>query len=179
MPHPIIPQTSVSNRLENPFAGVIGDTGVKRTAPRVSAEASAEIPHGVVVVRDSTNKESGAVLPHTNAATSAPLVLGIVAHTHANTRPDTLGDIGLKPKTMFDTLEFGSVWVLPLEAVEPGDPVRFQATGATAGRLLTTASAGNTVDISPFSRWVTAGDENTTCLVELNAMSSSLATADA
>lgn len=177
--HPINPQTSVSENIETPFPGVIGDTGVKRTSARVSAESSAEIPHGHVVVRDSTNKESGAVLPHTDAATSAPLFLGIVVHTHANVRQDELGDIGLTPKTSFDTLEFGSIWVSPGEAVEPGDPVRFQATGATAGSLLKTASAGNTVDISSLARWVTAGDANTTCLVELNAMNASLATADA
>jgi len=177
-----IPQTSVSAPLSRPFPGVLGDTGNKHAATRFSAESSAEIPFGVAVLRDATDKVNGAVLPHTSAAVSAPLFAGVVMHSHAYDKDIELGTTGLKPKVTFNVLERGRIWVLPEEAVAPGDSVRFRAVVAgaeQAGAFRTTADGTDCVNISSFARWITTGNSSTPALLEFDIVNAALATADA
>lgn len=175
------PQTTVQGELAEPFAGAIVNPDDAHLASKVSAEASAEIPFGVAVLRDATNKDHGVVLPHTDAATSAPLLAGVVAHSHAYAKGSELGDSGLKPKVTIQVLEDGQVWVLPEEAVAPGDDVRFRAVAPGAeqvGAWLKTASAGETVDCSAFARWVSSGDATTPCKLDIDVVAASQAIAD-
>lgn len=176
-----IPQTSVSTTISAPYAGLVSDVGNKHIASGVSAEASAEIPFGVAVLRDATNKDTGRVLPHTSAAVSAARFAGVIAHSHAYAKDSELGTVGLKPKTTLQVMERGRIWVLPEEAVTPGDAVRFRAVatgGEQAGRFRTTADATDCVNISSFARWVTSGNSTTPAELEFDIVNAALATAD-
>lgn len=179
-----IPQTSVSTApLSKPFPGVLADASyVKHTDSCVSAEASAEIPFGVAVVRDGTNKDTGVKLPHTSAAASAPLFRGVTVHSHSYARGSELGDNGLKPKVTVLVLQRGRIWVLPEEAVAPGDAVRFRVVAAgaeKAGAFRATADSTDCVDISKFARWVTSGNSTTPCQLEIDVNGAEDAAADA
>lgn len=177
-----IPQTTVKDFLSRPFPGVVADTSFNlHTESKVSAEASAEIPFGVAVIRDDTDKDDGVVLPTTSSAVSAPRFAGVVQHTHAMDKPNELGAAGITPKSTVLVMTEGRIWVLPEEAVTPGDAVRFRAVVAgmeQAGAFRTTADGTDCVNISNLARWVRGGDSTTPAILEIDMSNAAQAVAD-
>lgn len=174
-------QTTVNARMTIAFAGMLADSDrVVHCDSRFNEEASNEIAFGTAVVRGTTNKDNGALRPHTSAAAAAPLFAGIVVHSHDYARDVELGTTGLKPKVTMQVLQQGRIYVLPEESVAPGDAVRFRAiAGAgTVGAFRKTADAGNSVDISKFARWITTGSTTVPAVLEIDMAGAKDATAD-
>lgn len=166
-----MPQTTVPDRMTRAYAGLISDTSfIKDVRSFVSEEASAEIPFGVMVVR-GTDKNVGCLLPHTSAAASSDIMIGVVVHSHAYDKPLELGDTGLKPKTTVGVLVHGRIWVPVEETVAPGDAVRVRVIAAGAevkGAFRTTADSTDTVNITAFARWVTGGAAGSVAELEVD-----------
>jgi hypothetical protein len=135
-------------------------SGHKNVRSYVSEESSAEIPFGVMVV-EGTDGATQALLPHTSAAASEQIMLGVVQHSHYYAKDIELGDVGLKPGATLGVRTHGTILVLIEENVAIGDDVRVRvvATGdEQAGAFRTTADdTSDCVDISAFARWVSAG----------------------
>lgn len=165
-------QTSVATRPTRAFAGMLGDSShMKNVRSYVSTESSAEIPFGVMCVRDATNKDTGALLPHTSAAASSDIMVGVVVHSHAYDKPLELGDTGIKPKCTLNILTHGRIWVPVEETVAPGDAVRVRVVAAGAeqkGAFRTTADSTDTVNITAFARWVTGGAAGSVAELEVD-----------
>jgi len=176
-----MPQTSVAANMTVGIAGAIADANLASVDSRVNEEASAEMPFGVMVVR-GTAKATDAKLLHTSAAASAPLLAGVVVYSASYAKPEELGDDGVKPNMTVGLLQKGRVYVLPEEDVAPGDAVRVRAVVAgaeVAGAFRTSADAADCVDISSFSRWITAGSSTVPAIVEIDMTGAAGATADA
>jgi hypothetical protein len=176
-----MPQTSVADNMTIGIVGALADANLASVDSRVNEEASAEIPFGVMVVR-GTAKATDALLLHTSAAVSAPLLAGVVLYSAAYAKPEELGDDGVKPNMTVGLLQKGRVYVLPEEAVEPGDDVRVRAVAGgseQAGAFRTTADdTSDCIDISSFARWITAGSSTVPAVVEIDMTSAAGAVAD-
>jgi hypothetical protein len=175
-------QTAVDDKPAIGFAGMWADSGPHKTRSYVSEESSAEMPFGVMLARGTTDKDKGALLPHTSAAAMAAAFVGVLMHAHEYAETFELGDTGLKPKMTLKVATHGTVLVLPEEAVEPGDPVRVRVAGTgDKGAFLTTdtSTAAEAVDVSAFCRWLSSGDENTPAELEIDMTFASQGVADA
>lgn len=164
------------------IAGMLADSDpASRIEGRVNREASAEIPFGVMVVRDGTYKNDGAVKCHTTAAASEQILAGIVVHQHDLAQPEELGDTGVKPKAVLRLLRRGRIYVLPEETVTVGDAVRVRAVAAgneVAGAFRTTADGTDCIDISKFARWVRGGSTTVPAVLEIDMVGAGNALAD-
>ena len=163
-------QTSVSESPAIGFAGQLADTSNKRSLSKYNDEASAEMPFGIMVVK-GTDEDDGVLLCHTSAAVSADIMQGVVMHSHAYAKDTELGDDGLKSTVSLDVLTHGRIYVLPEEAVTPGDAVRVRVVTAGAevkGAFRTTADSTDCVDISSFARWVRGGSSTVPAILELD-----------
>lgn len=176
-----VPQTSVA-AAAIAFAGMLADSDQgRRIESRVNAEASAEIPFGVMVVRGATSEDTDALLPHTSAAASAPLLAGIVVHSHNYAKDSQLGSTGLKPTVMLNLLQRGRIYVQPEDSVDPGDAVKVRVVVAGAevkGAFRGAADAADCVDISKFARWITSGTSTVPAVLEIDMVGAAQATAD-
>jgi hypothetical protein len=170
------------------IVGQIGNLEGMRSA-RVSsarnAEASAEIPFGVMVCRDAANPDT-ALLLHTSSAamTASQLLEGVSTHSHSYAEPDELGDDddgGVVAGNMLGILKEGPIWVLPEESVTPSSDVRVRAVVAgveVAGAFRATADSTDCVDCTAFCRWLTAGSTTVPALVWVDMANVGLAAAD-
>ncbi len=163
------PQTSVSATLPIGVAGQLADLWTEENgdiASAISEEERSEIPFGVAVKRSS---DDGAKL----LAAVTDAVYGVVVFGHLYSKPDELGDVGLKPGVTIDVLRMGRVLV-PIEGPvtrEGGVHVRVVASGPNTivGAFRGTADGTNTIDLSAFASWVrsASGDLG---LIELNVL---------
>lgn len=133
------PQTSVVVQQAVAFAGLAADTASMRDAKSyTNAEASAEIPFGLLVIQGTAADE--AKIP----SAQADVGVGIVLHSHAYQKDNELGTTGLKPKVVMSALTRGRVWVTTDEAITLASLPRVRMSGAGAGTFRATASAGVT-----------------------------------
>lgn len=177
-------QTSVA-AASYAFAGQLADNDQgTRINTRANAEASAEMPFGIMVVRDTVNsgqEDNCILLPHTSAAAAAPLLAGITVHQHTFAKDTQLGSTGVKPTNALAVLRRGRIYVLPEESVSPGDAVRVRVVTAGAevkGAFRKSADATDCVDISKFAQWVTSGSSSVPAVLEIDMVGQSQATAD-
>lgn len=111
-------QTSYPSSISRGFPGMLAESTVLRQSLSfVNAEAAAEIPFGVGVVRGTADNR--AVLPA--AAGDNLKFLGVVQHAHVYAKPEQLGDTGVKPKQPITVLSRGRILVQVEEAVVAGD----------------------------------------------------------
>lgn len=184
-------QTSVSSALAIGVAGLsVGSDNKSR--PKVSAEASAGIPFGVMVAIDATNEDGGAVLLNTSAAAMAAngKLAGVVMFDHNYDRTSELDTDGnLKPKTSFEVMTSGRCLVRVEDAVDPGDAVRvrvvtggaagYGAAGAeTKGAFRAAADSTDCVDISKFAQWRSSAAIGELAELEFDMTMVALAVAD-
>src|SRR6185295_11773735 len=93
------PQTSVSSTLPIGVAGQLADLWTQENGNVASAtneEASAEIAFGRAVKRGTADGSMKVLTAITEA------ILGITVHSHLFSKPDELGDTGLKSKVTGD-----------------------------------------------------------------------------
>lgn len=172
-----MPQTSVSTAPSVAFAGMLADAAnTEDVDSYVSEEASAEMPFGAMVCQgasDDTCKIFGA---------NTDKMVGIVQHSHAYQIANELGAVGLKPKVTIGVKKRGKIWVTVDEAVTPASAVRVRndANGGanTNGTFRTTASAGHTMNISSFARFLSTTTGAGVALLEYDVTMRSGATAD-
>jgi len=169
----------------SPAVGVAGDIADLSTVKSglidaaTSEEASAEIPFGTMVIQGTG--DHGCLKLHTSAAAMEQLLLGIAVRSHDFARGSELGDTGLKPGATFGVGRRGRFWVVPEDAVAPGDPVRVRAVVAgneVKGAFLTAADSTDAIDISAFAQWKTSADAGELAVVEIDMTNSALAVAD-
>lgn len=163
-------QSSVSDKPAIGRAGQIADSGRDKVARSyVNAEASAEMPFGVMLARGTGDQD--ALLPHTSAAAMADAFIGVLVFNHAYAKDGELGDTGLKPNVQLSVLTHGRVLVTTEDAVSPGDPVRVRVVTAgmeVAGAFRTAQDLTDCVDISTMARWVTSAGAGELAVLELN-----------
>ncbi len=172
-------QTSVAAAAAG-FAGMLADATPHQIDSRVSEEASAEIPFGVMVIR-GTDEDNGALLLNTSSAAMAPLLAGIVVHTQNYAKPTQLGDTGLKPGVMLNLLQKGRIWVTTEDACDPGDTVKVRAVATgneVKGAFRVAADSTDCVDISKFAKWITTAGAGGVAMLEIDMTNSSQATND-
>lgn len=163
-----MPQTSVPANMVIGTEGALADLWTEENGvveSGVSEEATAEIAFGLAVKRGTA--DDGVLL--LTAITES--IRGVVVHSHLYSKPDELGDTGLKTKVSLDLLRFGQIWVIAETNVTPASGVfiRAVATGSErAGAFRGTADGTDTIDASAFFSWkstTTAGDP---ALLEVN-----------
>ena len=160
-----MPQNSVTTAYPAAFVGMEPDASTPLDAycSRVSTETTLQLPFGTVVKDDASNKGVGCKA----MAAQADLPLGIIPYAAAyqinhelSQTADANGNIGLLSGTMIQIKKRGRLWVQIEEDVADGDAVKYRVNalgaGVGPGSFRKTASAGNTVDISKFARWVGA-----------------------
>lgn len=164
------------------FAGMPADSDpATRTEGRINREASAEIRWGVMVARDATYKNNGCVLLNTSAAAMEQLLVGVVVFQQDVSKPEQLGDTGLKPGVNCRIMRRGHIYVLPEETVDVGDAVRVRAvaTGSEkAGAFRKTADGTDCINVSKFCRWVRGGNTTTPAVLEIDMVGAGNALAD-
>src|SRR5262245_5752386 len=104
-------QTSYSREMTIAIAGMIADAHLNHSIDtKVSAEASAEIPFGVFIVKKATGGDLTAVLPATNATLP---IAGLVLYSVDYSKGDNgeLGDTGLKPEALLNVMRRGRAYV--------------------------------------------------------------------
>lgn len=110
-------QTSYPKTMPIAFAGMKADATADTIDSYVNAEATAEIPFGVGVIKGTADNR--AVLP--GAAGDSAALVGVVVHSHSYHKPEQLGDTGIKPKNMMSVMSKGRIYVKVEEAVTKGD----------------------------------------------------------
>src|SRR6185436_6128826 len=173
-------QTEVTLYAEA-VAGLLADnTMSKDCLTAISDEASAEIPFGVRVCNGTS--ELGVKLLNTSAAAMATELRGVTVFGHSFDKPNELGDTGLKPKTAFNILSKGRIYVQVEEAVAIGDDVRVRAVAAGAevkGAFRATADGTDCVDIAAFARWIRGAEQDGFAVLEIDMTNAALDVADA
>jgi hypothetical protein len=180
-----MPQTTVTT---TPAVGVLGqfpdmqaeDEGITRS--KMSTEASASIPFGVMVQKGTGDDDAKNMTANTNK------LAGIVVFANNFARGSDGADAqaddnGLRPGTNFAALQVGELIVPVDESVAPGDAVRVYADDGAGhdkipGSFCKTAHTGHTIDISPFAQWVQSGDATNPPVVTIDLRNAELAAAD-
>lgn len=118
-------QTSVPYSIAAAIAGAKADLTHGVTQSYVNAEASAEMPFGIVVKEGANDGEALLLTASSNK------LAGLVLHSHAYDVRYELGTTGIKPKVMLNIMRKGRAWVQVEEPVNRGDiPWVRVATGA-------------------------------------------------
>lgn len=152
-------QTTVSTDPAVAFAGMQGDSGNNRVRSYVNEEASAEMAFGVMLKQGTADNDALLLAVQTDR------MIGVLVHSHAYNKDNELGTTGVKPNVSIGVLTHGWVWVEVTEAVTPASAVKVDEAGGTFGD---TATANETVDISPFARYLTSAGANEFALLELD-----------
>lgn len=158
-----MPQSTVTNLPAVAFVGMEPDTARAgdEYISRTSTETTLQMPFGTVVKDDAAAKGVGCKV----LAAQADLPLGIVPYSatyqianELSNVADANGNLGLKGGVALQIKRRGRLWVQIEEDVSDGDAVKYRVnalgSGVGPGSFRKTASAGNTVDISKFARWV-------------------------
>lgn len=144
-----MPQTGVTNVSSPGYPGMLADASMAVKDTGISAEASAEIPFGVMVKKGTANDQVAIVTATTNKFRGI-----VVADQYA---PGVeIGDVGVKPKISMALLQKGRIYVYSEEAVNPSLAVRVRCVatgGEIAGSFRTSADTTDCVDISKFAQW--------------------------
>lgn len=163
-----MPQTSVGATMTIGFEGDLADLWTVENGavdPVTSEETTAEIPFGVAI-KKGTASDSAKLL---TAITET--VDGIAVREDDFSKPDQLGDTGIRPKVTFRVIRFGRIRVAPEDAVTEasGVHVRAVATGSErAGAFRGTADGTDTIDISAFAKWRSAASGGSLAVLEIN-----------
>lgn len=170
-------QTTVTTRMPVGFPGIIANLHSMADGDvhsKVSQEASASIPFGVMVQAGSN--DDGVLLL---TATSNRLV-GVATHHNAYSDREA-DDNGVKPKMTLGVLNVGQVYVTVENAVTPASEVHVRAVVAGAevkGAFRAGADGTDTIDISAFARFLTSAGAGEVALLDIDMRNAPLAAAD-
>jgi hypothetical protein len=159
-------QTVVNSTLTKAFAGMLADAGPNDVITRIQAEASAEMPFGIMVAEGAAD-EAG-ILPVDGTSKFA----GLLMHSHAYAKDTELGTVGIKPKAVLSILRKGRAWVTVEETVAKGDPVfiRHTASGGNTqkGAFRKSADTATATDLTKKGVYLTAATAGNLALVEID-----------
>jgi hypothetical protein len=163
-------QTSVSNAPNAALqAGQVADLcPLNDVMSYVSAEASAEIPFGRMLVQGTGDKDAKLM------AAQADAMIGISVFSQAYNRDNEIGATGVKPKMTLGVMTRGRIWVQVTADVTPASVVRVHKTGGT---FQDDSSAGNTV-VLKNARYLTTTLANGLALLEFDILGRSSNTND-
>jgi len=165
--------------------GQIADLAIARVITG-NNETTLPIEYGIPVVANSSGVLNNSCKP----ATGAGAALGIVARSAVHEKlifpaigegPNAIDAAdGVPPLKEVNLLTQGTIYLLVMEAVAPGDTLRYHKSGANAGRWGKTASAGNTLALVAGNWAIRKGAAAGQVLaLELNAPAALTFTADA
>lgn len=165
-------QTAYSAVMPVAFAGMLADNGYTDKKSFSQAEATAEVPFGVMVAQGNTATK--AILP-VNAASR---LVGVVVHAHDYVPNIQLGTTGIKPKNMMSVLNRGRIWVVVEEAVAVGDACFVRHTagagGTQKGAFRNDADTATAISV-PGAKFITASAGAGIVQVELDMPGSNAA----
>lgn len=172
-------QTSYTDALSLPFAGVIANCIY---APEIATginNDAASVPFGWGVARDTSltgAPQLGAKLP----AATTDKFFGITVHSHAysagvgTTASADLDTVGMKTGVMMNIMRHGRIWANAELGSAPGDRgfVRCTAAGLGKGSLLNSDPGSNTVIASTgkILEWQTSAAATALAVLEVFAM---------
>jgi hypothetical protein len=127
----------------------------------------------LLISTDGTGVQTLADVASTTRVTTYTLK-GVLAHDHAQAKPEELGDTGLKPKARLGLMSIGAVWVICEQLPTKLDDVHVRAAvgafgGQIAGAFRTLPDAGTTYEISSLAKWTGRTDTTTTALIFADA----------
>lgn len=133
--------------------GLLADnTLTKDCLTATSEESSAQIPFGVMVGRGSA--DDGVL----KLATTSDVLAGVVVFGQSYDHGTELGSTGFLPKTTFNILNEGRIYVQVEENVTPASRVfvRAVATGLeVAGAFRDTQDGSDCIEITDYARYLT------------------------
>lgn len=160
-------QLSYPKTMPIGFAGMKADATDDTCVSKVNAEATAEIPFGVGVIRGAADNQ--AVLP--GAAGDSAKFFGIVVHSHNYAKPYQLGAVGILPKNMMSVMAVGRIMVQVEEAVVAGDRgfmrIAAGAGGTQKGAWRKSADTATAIEILG-TRFVTSAAAAGLAVIEVN-----------
>jgi hypothetical protein len=161
-------QTSYSNTMTAAFAGMLADTSDNDIFGALQAEASSEIPFGVMVCKGTGDND--AKLP---AASTAKL-FGVLVHSHNYEPRIDLGTVGVKPGATLNVLNRGRIHVVVEENVTREDRayVRYAAGagGTQLGAFRKSAVVDETIDATAKCKFVTSASAGQLAIVEVDML---------
>lgn len=175
-------QLSYAMNLDRGIPGQIADPSFSRVITGAN-ETGSLLAYGVPVVANG----SGVLANSCTQATAAGAVLGITVRSavHEKTGIPTPGEApsyseGIPNLKAANILTQGTVYIEVMEAVAPGDTLRFHKSGTNAGKWGKTASAGHTLALAAGG-WVIrkAGAAGLVLALEINTPAQLSFTADA
>jgi hypothetical protein len=139
------------------FPGMKADSGEDDCRTFAQAEASAELPFGVMVAQGGTADK--AILP----VDANSRFVGVVIHSHEYVPGTDMGTTGLKPKVAMAVMNKGRIWVKVEEAVAVNDRAYVRHTsgagGTQKGAFRKSADTATAVAV-PGCRYLTAASAN-------------------
>lgn len=173
------PQTSVLTQYPVGIAGQLVDLNslaVGDTVSAVNAEASAEIPFGVMVKPGTGDDDAKLLTANSN------ILKGVVVFGHLYDYPVERGDIGIKPGIQIGLLRKAKIWVKVEDAVTPASEVHVRAVagvGEQAGAFRGSADTTDCIEITPFARFLTTAGAGELAVLSIDLDNAALAAADA
>lgn len=168
-------------QLDRGLPGQIADLATLRVITGAN-ETGSLLAYGVPVVANS-----GGVLANScQLATAAGAILGITARSSTQEKQNipAIGSAasyseGIPDLKAVNILTQGTIYLEVMEAVAPGDTLRFHKSGTHAGKWGTTASNGNTLALAAGG-WVIrkAGAAGLVLALEINTPAALTFTAD-
>lgn len=163
------PQTSVPATMTIGLVGQLADLWTLNSGDvwsATNAEASAEIAFGLAVKRGTADGSMNVLTAITEA------VFGVTVFNHLFSKPDELGDTGMKPNVTGDVLRMGRIYVLTETNITPASGVFVRALvsggNTTIGAFRGTADGVTTIDISAFAQWVTTATAGNLAVLEVD-----------
>lgn len=162
-------QTAISNPAPIGVVGQLADDWTVNAGAVDSVtnqEASAEIAFGLAFKRGTADDTAKVLTAITEA------VDGISVFEQDFSKPDQLGDTGVKPNVTFRCIRFGRIIVVAEDNVDPtkGVFVRALANGGNTiiGGFRGTADGVTTIDISAFGKWRSTATAGNPVVLEIN-----------
>jgi hypothetical protein len=155
-------QTSYATAQSAAFPGMLADSTAKQTESFFNAEASAEIPFGVMVKQGTGDFTCNLLAAITDN------IVGISHHSHTYEYGTTGG--GVVPKDPVNVLTKGRVWVTVEDACTPASTVftRAVATGAEVkGAFRATADGTDTIQLYG-ARFITSAGAGGLAMLEFD-----------
>lgn len=174
-------QLDYNLQLDRGLPGQIADLSLSRTITGAN-ETGSMLAFGVPVVANS----AGVLANSCKLATTAGAILGITVRTSVHEKvgipaPGVAPSYteGVPDLKAVNILTQGTIYLQVMEAVAPGDTLRFHKSGTHAGKWGKTASAGNTLALAA-GNWVIrkSGSANQVLSLEVNSPAQLSFTAD-
>lgn len=158
-------QNSYPKTMPIGFPGMLDGAGPKIVETMRNDELTAQMPFGIAVKHASVSDEYSAKLL---TAITGEFIAGIVLHQH-NYASSDLGDDGVMPTALINTLRKGRMLVLCEDGCNVGQPLHVRAKGTgQAGALRASADGTDTINCAKNGTWRSAAAANGLAVLEFD-----------